>query len=193
MCLNETYCKVLISKHLSDNFPIQNGLKQGEALWPLVFSFAFEYAIRKVQKNQVKVKVYGTHQLLVYADDLNSLGDNITKHTGALPDASKEVDIQVNTENRKYMLMSHHQNGGKNHIAKIASRSFENVARFKHLGMTVTNQNFIQEQIKKRLNSSNACYHSVQNLMSSRMLSKNVKIRMYRTTIFPVVLYGCET
>jgi hypothetical protein len=62
-----------------------------------------------------------------------------------------------------------------------------------NLGMTVTNQNFIQEEIKRRLNSGNACYHSVQNLLSSRLLSKNVKVRIYKTIILPVVLYGCET
>jgi hypothetical protein len=61
------------------------------------------------------------------------------------------------------------------------------------LGTTITNQNLIQEEIKRRLNSGNACYHSVQNLLSSRLLSKNIKIRIYKTLILPVVLYGCET
>jgi hypothetical protein len=67
------------------------------------------------------------------------------------------------------------------------------VAQFKYLGMTVTNQNVIQEEIKRRLNSGSACYHSVQKLLSSRLLSKNVKMLIYRTIILPVVLYGCET
>jgi hypothetical protein len=90
---------------LSDNFPIQNGLKQGDTLSPLIFSFALEYAIRKVQENQVGLKLYGTCQLLVYADDLNLLGENIDsvrKNTETLIDASKEIGIEVNTEKTKY-------------------------------------------------------------------------------------------
>jgi len=71
--------------------------------------------------------------------------------------------------------------------------TFESVEEFKYFGTTLTNQNSIAEEIKCRLTSGNACYHSVQNLLSSRLLSKNVKINVYRTIILPDVLYGCET
>ena len=64
---------------------------------------------------------------------------------------------------------------------------------FKYVGTTLTNQKYIAEEIKSRLRSGNACYNSVQNLLSSRLLSKNLKIKIYRTIILPVVLYGCET
>jgi hypothetical protein len=91
------------------------------------------------------------------------------------------------------VLLSRHQNVGQLRDVKIVNRSFENVSHFKCLGTTVTNQNLVQEEIKQRLNSSNACYHSVQNLLSPRLLLKNVKIRIYKTIILPVVLYVCES
>jgi hypothetical protein len=112
---------------------------------------------------------------------VNLLGDNIDtleKNTEALIGAGKEVGLEVNAEKTKYMLLSRHQNAGQNHNIKIDDRSFKNVAQFKYLGTTVTNQNLVQEQIKRRLNSGNACYQSVQNLLSSCLLSKNVKIRI---------------
>jgi ribosomal protein S2 len=83
------------------------------------------------------------------------MGDNIDatkKNTKTLIDASKEVGLEVNTEKSKYILLSHHQNAGKNHDIKIANRCFENVAQFRYLGTTVTNQNLIQEEIKRILN-----------------------------------------
>ena len=71
--------------------------------------------------------------------------------------------------------------------------TFKRVEEFKYLGTNLTNQNFIPEEIKNRIRSGNACYHSVKNLLSSRLLSKNLKIKIYRTMNLPVVLYGCET
>jgi hypothetical protein len=109
MCLNETYSKVHKGKHLSDNFLIQNGLRQGDALAPLLFNFALEYGIRKVQEIQAELKLNGTNQLLAYANDVNLLENNIdtiNKNTQTLIDASKEVGLEVVIEKTKYILVS---------------------------------------------------------------------------------------
>jgi len=107
--------------------------------------------------------------------------------------ASKEIGREVNADKTKYMVMSRDQTAGQSHSVKTDNSSFERVEEFKYLGTTLTNQNSIPEEIKSRLKSVNASYHSVQNRLSSSVLSKNLKIKIYRTIILPFVLYGCET
>jgi hypothetical protein len=112
------------------------------------------------------LKLNGTHQLLAYADDMNLLGgniDTIKTNTETLIYAGKEVGLEVMVEEAKYMLLSRYQNVGQNHYVKIVNRSFECV-KVQIFGNTVTNQNLIQEEIKRRFNSGNACYHLVQSL-----------------------------
>jgi len=92
-----------------------------------------------------------------------------------------------------YMVMSRDQNAGRRHSIKVDNGSFEGVEEFKYLGTTLINQISVQEEIKSNLRLGNACYHSVQNLLYSGLLSKNLMIKIYRTIILTVVLYGCET
>jgi hypothetical protein len=137
----------------------------------LLFNITLEYDIRDVQENQVGVKLNGTYQPPVYADDVNLLGDNIDtmkKNTETFTYPNKEVGLEVKAEKTKYTLLSRHQNAGQNHNIKIVSRYFENVARLKYIGMRVTDR--FRRKIKRRLISGNAYYYSVHNLLSSRLL-----------------------
>jgi hypothetical protein len=99
----------------------------------------------------------------------------------------------VNPEKTEYMLTSHSQKIGRKHSIKIANRSFEDMAKFKYLGTTRTDENCMHKEIKSRLNLGNVYYHLVQSLMSSRLVYRNLKVKIYKTIILPVVLYGCET
>ena len=103
------------------------------------------------------------------------LTDTVKKNAKALVAATKEIGLEVNAHKTKYMTVSRDQNTGRIHSIKIDNCSIEKVEEFKYLGTALTNQNSIQEEIKSRLNSENASYYSVQNLLSPRLLSKKFK------------------
>ncbi|KAJ4446718.1 hypothetical protein ANN_13415 [Periplaneta americana] len=129
-------------------------------------------------------------------NDVNMLGGNtqtIRENTEILLEANKAIGLEVIPEKTKYMIMSRDQNIVRNGNIKIGDLFFEEVEKFKYLGATVTNINDTREEIKRRINMGNACYYSVEKLLSSSLLSKNLKVRIYKTVILPVVLYGCET
>jgi len=127
MSLTETHRRVRVGKNVSDRFPIRNGLKQGDALTPVLFNFTLEYAIRRVQVNQDGLKLNGTHQLLAYADDVNILGGSIhtlKENAEALVAVTREIGLEVRADKTKYMVMSQGQNGERIHSVRTDNNTF---------------------------------------------------------------------
>ena len=121
-------------------FPIRNVLKQGDDLSPLLFNFALDCAIRRVQVNQVGLKLNGTHQLLAYVDDVNILGrsvHSVKQNAEALVVATKETRREINADKTKYLIMSRDQNVGRSYSMKIDNNFIESVEEFKYLGTTL--------------------------------------------------------
>ena len=119
----------------------------------------------------------GKHQLLVYADDVNMLGkklQTVRENAEIFIKASKDIGLEVNSEKTKYMITSRHQNVLQNQNIAIGNLSFENVEKFRYLGVTVTNTNDIREEIKRRIGMGNT-YYSLDKIVSSRLLSKKLK------------------
>jgi hypothetical protein len=132
---------------------------------------------------------------LVYVDDVNTLGGSlrtVKKNTKSLVVATKEIGLEVNADKPKYMVMSRDHRAGRSHNLKNGNTYFESVQDFKYLGTTVKNKKYIHVEIKSGFKQGNASYHSVQNLLSSSLLSTNIKIKIHITIISPVVLYGCK-
>ena len=117
----------------------------------------------------------------------------IKENAEALVAATREIGLEVNADKIKYIVMSRDEYAGRIHSVRIDNSTFDRVEDFKYLGTTLTNQNSIAEEIKSRLNSGNACYHSVQNLFLLCCYLKNLNFKIYRTVTLPVVLYGCDT
>ena len=108
-------------------------MKQGDALSPLLFNFALEYAIRRVQVKQDGLKLNSTHQLLAYADDVNILGGGIhtlKENAEALVAATRETGLEISADKTKYMVVSRDQNVGRNHNVRIDNSTFERVDEF---------------------------------------------------------------
>jgi len=146
MCLNKTYKKVGIGKNSTDIFPVENGLKGGDNISLLLYNFASDYAMLKVQVSQDGLELKGIHQLLVYAADYNNiLGvsiQTVKENAEALVVAIKETGLELNADKTKYVVVSRDQNARRRHSTKTDNTFFERVEEFRYLGTILTKKKF---------------------------------------------------
>jgi hypothetical protein len=132
------------------------------------------------------------YQLIFYAYDVNILGRSVhtlKKNTDALVVVGVETGLEVDCEKTNCVVMFRDQNAVRSHSTQTDSIPFQRVEGFRYLGTTLTHQTSIREEINSRLKSRNACNHSVHNLLFSRLLSKNINIKIYRTIILPFFVW----
>ena len=198
VCLNGHRGRVRVGGYLSDPFEILNGLKQGDALSTILFNLVLEYVVRSVIENGEGLTFNGIVQLLAYADDIDLLGDSreiVKRNAERLMRAGEEVGMEFSEEKTKYMLVDRAGEVPDRGDLEVKDMTFERVRVFRYLGGLVedTADMGVGAEVRQRLHSGNACFFAVNKLLKSRILSRNTKIRIYRTIILPVVLYGCET
>ena len=168
---------------------------QEECEW-IIFPSLNTHTLTHTYIYNLGLDMNGTHQVLAYTDDVNLICDDIRtieRSADVLLNACKDIGLAVNTGKTNYMAIGRHRGMMANAHIKIGSYFYEKVKNFKFLGSLLTNQSFFKEEIKCRLKAGNSCYYSVQTLLSFRLLTKNLKTKIYKTIILPVVLYGCET
>lgn len=195
-CIQYSKCRVKFNGQLSKTFMTDTGLKQGDALSPMLFNIALEEVIRKVLKSGIGVKLqeYKTIKLLAYADDIVLLSESerdLQGMTEALMDKSKQMGLTINEGKTKYMILSRKNNRHNNLIVK--DMNFELVENFKYLGVELSVSDNNHKEIQNRINSANKCFFGLKTILKSKLVSIKSKLTLYKVMIRPIAIYACET
>jgi len=177
----------------SEVFECKTGLRQGDALSPILFNLALEQVIRDIQEKR-EMKLAGMNTLLANTDDLVILGASINEIKSSeekLFKASQNMGLTVNKEKTKYMVMSR-QVTPKNNL-KVYGYSFEQVKEFKYLGVNINEKNNIHDEIKLRLMMANKSYYVMKEVFMLKLLSQLTKEKLYITYLRAMAMYVCET
>lgn len=188
ICVTGSRARVRANGTLSNSFEVETGVKQGDGLSPVLFNLILEKVMRDVLKGEGGVELGGCVEALGYADDLNLIAtskDQVLATASHLEAAAKTVGLSINTEKTKYL-----------HVSRAPSREdagrYEAVTNFRYLGSILTSDNQTSEDVSSRIRAANVAYFQTRPLFRSRLLSWTTKIRLYKTLVRPVLLYGAE-
>jgi hypothetical protein len=193
MALIESNCRVKIQGQLSSNFKVKVGLRQGDALSTILFNIVLEKVIRNIEINPNGTIFNRTRQYLAHVDEVVILGISVRATEEVLAQiryAALKAGLVINESKTKYMRILRNETGDRSDL-RVEGMVFEEAITFKYLGSLIIKKNEIGEEIKMRIAAGNRCYYGLQ-LFRSRTVSRIVKIKIYKTILKPVVVFGCE-
>lgn len=201
MTLNDTRCAVKINGEISESFEVKRGVRQGDPLSTLLFNAALELTIRKSGINRSGTLLNKSHQCLAYADDILLIARSrkkLEEVAGDLFKTAKQIGLQINKSKTKYMELKNKQGENRQNNLRVQMgeegvQEFEEVEEYMYLGVLITNKCKEEREIDLRIAKGSRCAGSVNRIIRSKNVSRNTKLRIYKTILRPTVLYSSET
>lgn len=188
--------RVRVGNSLTEEFEVATGLKQGDALSPMLFNLILEHVIRKVLNHDSGVELNGKHQIIGYADDLALLGtcaNEVRIMAKTLEEEGRKVGLRINQDKTEYFHMRRYKDTrARRKDLVVEGTTYKGVEKFKYLGCTVTDTNERHEEIDIRIHNALRCSAALHQILVSKLISRRTKIRIYKTVIRPILMYGCE-
>jgi len=193
VCMNGTKYQVRVDNVLSEEFQVVTGLKQGDALSPLLFNIALEKAVRSIQRDNHGIDI-GTNKIgiLGFADDLNIIGDDeesVKQCTAVLINEAKTIGLNVNNKTKVMELLP-----GNNQVDNVViqGHTFEKVRQFTYLGTSISGNNDWSIELNSRIIKAEKASFSLTKYLKSKLFSRKTKVNLYTAIIRPTLTYGCE-
>jgi hypothetical protein len=195
--LENTSIKIKIANAVSETVRVSTGLKQGDALSPVLFNLVLEKIVRELNTIDGVTMGNTTIGLLAYSDDLALLRNNldtVKENCRKLINVAGKCGLKINDKKTKYVITGRRSREYRQgELMEIDHHKFKRASHFKYLGSIITKDSDLKMEVDTRIQMENKCFFGLGNMFSSKILSAKLKIQLYMTLIRPVVLYGSET